>query len=221
MFSEAKTQEFQNGSGVVALDSVRVAGPLDERAAIGIVQMGFSSDPIARWAYPDADTYLSVFPEFIRAFAGRAMRSSTAYLTRDDAGAALWLPPGVEPDEDELMEVVRSTVPQEIHKDLFDVMDQMGTFHPQEPHWYLPMIAVDPIRQGRGMGSKLMKFVLERCDEDDLPAYLESSNPRNISLYQRFGFEVVGLIRSGGSPPMFPMYRERRSNRVSTNRGGR
>lgn len=213
MLSEATTLEFQNGGTAACQEGVRVAGPLDERSAIKIIQMGFSTDPIARWVYPDAETYLSLFPEFIRAFAGGAIAAGSAYLTRDNGGAALWLPPGTEPNEEEVLDVVRSTVVAELQKDVFDVMDQMGSFHPTEPHWYLPMIAVDPIRQGRGTGSTLMKFALERCDDDDLPAYLESSNPRNISLYQRFGFEIIGLIRSGGSPPMFPMYRERRSKR--------
>jgi len=214
MFTEATTQEFQNGQIIGPQATVRVAGPLDERAAIRIVQMGFSTDPIARWVYPDAETYLSLFPEFIRAFAGGAIAAGSAYLTRDNGGAALWLPPGVESNEEEVLDVVRTTVAPELQKDVFDVMEQMGSFHPEEPHWYLPMIAVDPIRQGRGTGSTLMKFALERCDDDDLPAYLESSNPRNITLYQRFGFEIIGLIRSGGSPPMFPMFRERRSKRV-------
>lgn len=213
MLTEATTLEFQNGSITPARESIRVAGPLDERTAISIIRMGFGSDPVARWIYPDAANYLSVFPEFVRAFAGGAIGAGSAFLSRDNAGAALWLPPGVGFDEDDVVSVLRSTVSPDIHRDVFDVMDQMGAFHPEEPHWYLPMIAVDPYRQGSGTGSALMRFALGRCDEDDLPAYLESSNPRNISLYQRFGFEVIGLIRSGGSPPLFPMLRERRSKR--------
>lgn len=214
MFTEATTQEFQTGSRIGHVADVRVVGQLDERAATRIIQMGFSTDPVARWVYPEAETYLSLFPEFIRAFAGGAISAGSAYLTRDNAGAALWLPPGIEPNEEEVLDVVRATVAPGLQKDVFDVMEQMGSFHPVEPHWYLPMIGVDPIRQGQGIGSKLMKFALDRCDDEDLPAYLESSNPRNISLYQRFGFEVIGLIRSGGSPPMFPMYRKRRSEWV-------
>jgi len=46
------------------------------------------------------------------------------------------------------------------------------------------------------------------CDEEGLPAYLESSNPRNISLYRRFGFEAVGEIRVGNIPALVPMLRE-------------
>ncbi|MCA1748539.1 MAG: hypothetical protein LC634_03060 [Sphingomonadales bacterium] len=43
------------------------------------------------------------------------------------------------------------------------------------------------------------------------PAYLESSNPRNISLYLRHGFEIVGEIQHGSSPVMTPMLRPARA----------
>ena len=66
---------------------------------------------------------------------------------------------------------------------------KMEEFHLHEPHWYLPLIAADPARQGQGLGTALMEAAIARIDADGLPAYLESSNPRNISLYERFGFE--------------------------------
>jgi len=50
--------------------------------------------------------------------------------------------------------------------------------------------------QGQGIGAALMRHALERVDAERLPAYLESSNSRNISLYRRFGFELVGQFRS-------------------------
>jgi ribosomal protein S18 acetylase RimI-like enzyme len=73
------------------------------------------------------------------------------------------------------------------------------------------MIAADPSQTGRGLGAALMKHALQICDEQGLPAYLESSNPRNISLYERHGFEVMGEIRTDTSPLMTPMYRAARS----------
>jgi ribosomal protein S18 acetylase RimI-like enzyme len=52
-----------------------------------------------------------------------------------------------------------------------------------------------------------MEHALSRCDAEGLPAYLESSNPRNIPLYQRHGFEILGKIQVGSSPPVVPMLR--------------
>jgi len=62
----------------------------------------------------------------------------------------------------------------------------------------------------RQIGSRLMKHALLRIDEAGLPAYLESSNPRNIPLYERHGFEVMGEIQVGSSPVVTPMIRAAR-----------
>jgi ribosomal protein S18 acetylase RimI-like enzyme len=72
------------------------------------------------------------------------------------------------------------------------------------------VIGVDPTCQGMGYGSALLAYALEVCDRDHLPAYLESSNPRNIPLYERFGFEVQGEIQVATSPPIAPMLRAAR-----------
>ena len=87
-------------------------------------------------------------------------------------------------------------------------MGQMGEFHPTEPHWYLPLIGVDVTRHGCGYGSALLRHALERCDRDRLPAYLEATSPRSKALYERHGFEELGVIQAGGSPPMWPMLRQ-------------
>ena len=208
--SETSTLEFQNDEFVPRTEAVRVAEKLDIAAAIQVVRMGFATDPVARWVYPNITDYMTVFPDFINGMAGRAFQQSTAYIAAGNSGAALWLPPGVNSDEEILGNLVEETVSPSIRKDFDSFMEQMVANHPTEPHWYLPMIAVDPYRFGQGIGTSLMRFALEKCDEQNLPAYLESSNPRNITLYQRFGFEIVGLIRAGGSPPMFPMMRRPR-----------
>jgi ribosomal protein S18 acetylase RimI-like enzyme len=80
----------------------------------------------------------------------------------------------------------------------------MDKYHPKESHWYLPLIGVDPSHQGKGVGSALMKHALAACDRDGIIAYLESSNPRNVSLYERHGFEVIGEIQSGTLPILRP-----------------
>jgi ribosomal protein S18 acetylase RimI-like enzyme len=72
------------------------------------------------------------------------------------------------------------------------------------------MIGVDPAHQGKGHGDALMRHALEQCDRDGLPAYLESTNPRNLSLYRRHGFEALGTIQASSSPSVVPMLRPRR-----------
>ena len=105
---------------------------------------------------------------------------------------------------------VATSIPEERMEAIGAFFGQMEQYHPKEPCWYLPMIAADPAATGQGLGAALMKHALAIVDEAGMPAYLESSNPRNISLYERHGFEVMGEIRTEGSPVMTPMIRAAR-----------
>jgi len=186
---------------------VHIATSRDEATLVDVITLGFTSDPMARWSFPNAHTYLRCMPDVVRAFGGKAIDHGSAYYVEGYAGAALWLPPGVEPDSERLVALMQTHAPAHVVPDSMGVFERMGAFHPQEPCWYLPLIAVDPSVQGKGHGSALLREALARCDRDGLPAYLESSNPRNITLYQRHGFEALGTIQVGSSPTVTPMLR--------------
>jgi ribosomal protein S18 acetylase RimI-like enzyme len=189
---------------------VKTAGIDDQSRLIATMSLAFSTDPAVRWMYPAPETYLEYFPQFVSAFGGRAFESGTAHFIGDVQAVALWLPPDIQPDEEALMNLFQRTVPEQNQQALFSMFEQMGDYHPHEPHWYLPLIGVDPIQQRKGYGSMLLEHALKVCDEDQMPAYLESSNPENIPLYQRHGFEVLGIIQAGTSPPVTPMLRHPR-----------
>ena len=75
------------------------------------------------------------------------------------------------------------------------LMAQMGELHaavvPPE-HWYLLILGVDPPRQGQGVGASLtFQPILRRADSEALPCYLETMKPRNVTFYQKHGFEIV------------------------------
>ena len=116
--------------------------------------------------------------------------------------------PDAEPDEETLGALAAEAVPASDQEEVFDFMGQLDNFHPTEPHWFLPFIGVDVTKQGRGYGSALLRHALERCDRDQLPAYLDATSPRNKPLYERHGFEEVGVIQAGNSPPMWAMLRD-------------
>lgn len=189
------------------MTTIKTATVSDKPALISVITLAFTADPMARWSQPDPLKYLTNFPAVVRAFGGNAFASGTAYFADGFAGAALWLPPGVGPDEETLAKLIVEGAPAEIQDDLQGIFEQMEKFHPTEPHWYLPMIGVDPAQQGNGVGSALMKEALKTVDRDGTIAYLESSNPKNISLYERHGFGVIGEIQVGSSPTLRPMLR--------------
>lgn len=80
--------------------------------------------------------------------------------------------------------------------------------HPRAPHYYVAHIGVVPTAQGMGLGSRLLKPTLERCDRERLPAYLEASSERSAALYERLGFQHTRELRVGSSPPLWLMWRE-------------
>ncbi|RXF73025.1 GNAT family N-acetyltransferase [Hansschlegelia zhihuaiae] len=186
------------------------AAPEDAERAVATITLAFAADPVARWSLGDAAGFLRHFPAIVSAFGGRAFEHGSAHQVGGFAGSALWLPPGVDADEEALAAIFEEAVGVELKNDVYAVLEQMEQNHPAEPCWYLPMIGVDPRRQGQGLGSVLLRHALDRCDRDGLPAYLESSNPANVSLYERHGFESTGVIQAGSSPPIRAMLRKPR-----------
>ena len=186
------------------------ATTLDEASIIDVLVRANWADPAARWAWPESQQFLMHFPSFVRAFGGKAFAHGSAYYVDGYVGAALWLPPDIHPDENALIALVQQTVSEQIQKDFFAVFEQMGRYHPSEPHWYLPLMGVDPSQQGKGFGSALLQHTLTQVDRNNKLAYLESSNPRNITLYKRHGFELLGTIQIGTSPSIAPMLRRPR-----------
>ncbi len=188
--------------------SVRTASKQMKEQVLKTIALGFSADPVARWIWPEPDVYLEAMPRFAEAFGGHAIDAGTAYVAGGYNAASLWLSPGIEPDGDGVERILAETTRSEIAQDLEELFGQMERYHPKDiPCWYLPMIAADPAFVGRGLGAAILKHALRDCDERKEWVYLESSNPRNISLYQRFGFERIGEISAGEAPPMFPMLR--------------
>lgn len=194
-----------NGSG---LTRVRTATSEDMPRAIAAIVTAFIADPPARFAWPSAHDYLLHMPLATREFAGSCFEHGTAYVCADCSGAALWLPPGVEPDGEALEKMFRATAKPEHLEDLLATFEQMGQSHPREPHWYLPQIGVDPNAQGKGIGAALMEHALARCDKEQAVAYLEASKPQNIPFYKRYGFEATGEIQIGAAPRVTPMVRK-------------
>ncbi len=194
---------------------VKIAKEADETTIIDALKLAFVADPATRWVWPDTRKYLSNFSIFAKAFGGKAFSYQSAYYVGNYSGVALWLPPNVHPDVDQLIALLQISGSDEAKNDAPEVFEKMSSYHPNEPHWYLPLLGVDPFYHGKGLGSALMQYAIVICDQDNKPAYLESSNPKNIPFYERHGFELLGKIQINTSPPIFPMLRKPRKLRCN------
>ena len=174
----------------------------------------FRTDPVWRWIAPDRARWDAHAQASFTADVRSALQKGHVYTTDDRAGAAMWSPPGVGRGIDLAklrsgLAVARLLGPRRLAPGL-RILQAMEKAHPRREHWYLAMLGTHPDHQGRGVGSAVLTPVLDRCDRDGTPAYLESSNPANVPFYEHHGFVVTGSIQVAGSPPIDTMWREPR-----------
>ena len=190
------------------MTTVETAAPED--TILDVLTLGFVADPIMRWLYPGSDTYLKHFRTLLMRFGGVAFDHQAAFKVRGENAAALWLPPNAHPDEAGLVAHFEAVLPPRVLEDALVVLEKIDAISPREPFWHLAFVASDPLAQGRGYGSSLVNHVLTRCDADRTVAYLENTNPANTPFYRKHGFEVIGEMQAGKSPPIAAMRREPR-----------
>jgi ribosomal protein S18 acetylase RimI-like enzyme len=91
------------------------------------------------------------------------------------------------------------------------MMEAMEKNHPTKQHFYLTFIAVSPEYHGIGLGSRILKATLKQVDAAAMGAYVESSNPKNWTFYERAGFVAQKNVAPvGAPPPLVAMWRDAR-----------
>ncbi|MEU0156212.1 GNAT family N-acetyltransferase [Micromonospora fulviviridis] len=188
--------------------TVRPAAHADVPALLPVLAEAFSTGPVAEWAVPKPADRLAVFTGYFRFMLDLGMRHGRVDTTTDLSGAAIWYrrdeTPSVLPDH--VFGLEEATGPYAPKFLLLDAMFEAR--HPRMPHAYLAYIGVAPTRQGHGVGSALLTEAHEDIDAENLPAYLEASDPRNRNLYQRHGYQAGEPMRPTSSGPQFwPMWR--------------
>src|SRR5215831_17846711 len=184
-----------------------IGGDAEFNHAIATLVLAFATDPVARWMYNDPHQYLLHIPRLFRALGKNSFEGGAAQRTNDGLGVALWLPPGIHGDDGPLEAVIAGSIADEKQAEVAAVFERTEHYRPAEPHWYLSLIGVEALHRNKGCGAALMAHGLQQYDRDHRPAYLWSSNPLNISLYERHGFKITGTIQVGSSPSIFPMLR--------------
>lgn len=193
---------------------VRVAVEADLDELSEVLGRSFDDDPVmnfvitARPVAPRAQLLLGTIARL-------HLADNSVYVATDPTsgrilGAAVWGPPGhwrvpMTAYVRHGRRLLRAVGLRGITK--ISVLSAMERQHPTDPHHYLAIIGTDPDHQGRGVGTALMAPVLAMCDEDGLPAYLESSKESNVPYYRRFGFDVTTPYTLASGPTMWFMWR--------------
>lgn len=165
----------------------------------------FFDDPVFAWLYPAATRRREILPPWFEIVIEGILPHEEIMTTDAVVAGAIWVPPGVELDE--RMWTALEEVSEEYAPRLAECLELLEEHHPNDPHHYLFLVGTRPRWQCRGLGSAVMRPVLEGCDRETIPAYLEATSERNLLLYLRNGFEVVGEIPLPDGPSLWPMWR--------------
>jgi GNAT superfamily N-acetyltransferase len=185
------------GREIVGRVRTRVAERADLDRIGEALALAFEHDPLWGWAFEDAsrERKLTALRSVFGFFAGAALDFGWVRVTDGVEAVALWIPPGspeMSPaDEERMPGVIAEACGPESASRVSELLDAFERHHPHElPHFYLSLLATHPDHAGHGFGVGLVAANLAEMDAGDppAPAFLESSNPRNLARYERLGF---------------------------------
>jgi GNAT superfamily N-acetyltransferase len=190
---------------------VRVATADELGTLAAVLGRAYADDPVWSWVYPQPDRsrrLARMFRSLLRAMQARGATVLTDEVRR---GAAIWQRSG----ERSLGALGSARVAAAMVASRARirrgqaVMRAIEQRHPAEPHWYLAVLGTDPAHWGEGVGSALVRHVLDDPANRDEPAYLETETAANVPFYERHGFGVVGEVDvPGGGPHLWLMWRD-------------
>lgn len=190
---------------------VRHPRPGERKSLLDVLGRAFFDDPVSIYLFPNEHRRQAGFAGFC-GLAIDAFGVGAHVLTNDALqGAAVWQKPSPKAPRFfqqvrmglRMIWIIRGGVRRAIR-----LGDFMSQHHLHQPHYYLAALGTDPVFQGQGIGSALMQPVLDRCDKERLPAYLESSKQANIPFYNKHGFEVIEELQIPDGPRLWPMIRQ-------------
>ena len=192
---------------------MRKVGEGDIGPVAAALARAFYDDPPTAWVVNDDARRERLLERSFKLYLRKLwLGQDECYTTQAIAEAAVWERPGewkVPVLAQLLLLPSMARIYGRILPRVLRAIAALESSHPSEPHYYLLFLGVEPEWQGRGLGSALMRPVLDRCDGERIPAYLEASTPRNRMLYERHGFAVTEEFHVGkGSPPVWRMWRD-------------
>ena len=186
--------------------NARVAGTADLDAIVETIAVAFHDDPVWSWAFPDEQRRPEQFRRWWPLFVESALPHGFTWMADGAATVAVWTPANLP----ELTDEAEARIPVLLGELLGDraptvltALLQFEAAHPHdEPHYYLGFVATHDDHRGHGLGEQLLAQNLALVDAEHLPAYLESSNPKNLTRYGRLGFEPRAEFALAGDGPI-------------------
>jgi len=191
----------------------------DVENVIKVAGNAFQDDPTTIFAYPDERERKEKLPYGFVMLYRYGIKNGITYATSNNLeGIIIWLP------YDKIYQSFWTMMKNggfytmrkvglklKAMKRTMTVFNHIESVHKElipYKHWYLQNIAVKPEEQGKGYGSSLLKPMISKIDNEGLPIYLETNNEKNLSFYQKHGFNIIKHeIIPGTEVPLWCMLR--------------
>ena len=170
----------------------------------------FAREPFHQWMVPDAGAWATKAPRYFTSYIKMIRRDGYADTVDGGQGAALWL----SPDKPGGGMLSRFQVPFVLWRlagqrfsDVWSVIPLINRHRPQDPHWYLDIIGVDPNYGRSGIGTALLAHGLKRCDQSGKAVFLDTLSADNTRFYEKHGFEITANFTLPSGLPIWTMVR--------------
>jgi ribosomal protein S18 acetylase RimI-like enzyme len=177
----------------VTASEITVATPADRGRVIDSLVAAFVDDPVLTFLFPEKSTY----PQHAAAFFGhlfdKRVGRETIWTIGRGASVAIWEPPAAVENGSSDADLA-AQLPADALARVRAYDQAVHAALPATPFWYLGVLGTHPNYAGRRWGHAVMREGLRRAAADDLPAVLETSNPGNVEVYRRAGWEVVRVV---------------------------
>jgi ribosomal protein S18 acetylase RimI-like enzyme len=187
---------------------IRTATEADTDPICAALTRAFLDDPVATFCLPSERRRPRQLHAFYRGRMRTLLRDELVFCDDEQRGAALWAAP--DRWQVPLRELVANPSYNRRTPLVLWGFARLDRLHPRRPHFYLSVLGVSPDAQGLGLGSRLIRPMLDRCDHEGVGAYLESSKAENLPFYERHGFQVTDELTFPRGPRLWTMWRDPR-----------
>lgn len=180
-----------------------------------ILAASFIDDPSFPFIFGDNSYQATDLNDFFEIFATDAMQRGQITIAPDEQGACIWYPAEVEIFHEQFEEVLGKIIDtisdiadKESGQRFEQLISKVSEHKPTQKYCEVFFIGMKPSARNKGIGNSLLKPVLNYADTNQVGCYIVSSNSRNISFYERHGFQKYCLIEISNSYSMTGMWRD-------------
>ena len=192
--------------------TIQKASSDDAEKLADVSARAFEHDPLTEWLVESHSNALKAERQMFLAEWNNSKHYGLIYTDEDRQGVAVWKPPGASVTIGNRIRQIWTMIGSiKLYRRTLAkirLLLNIEKARTLEPHYYLSLLAVTPEMQGKGLGTALIQPILDLCDKDGIPAYLETETESNVGFYSRKGFIVrQEILTSDGKSKVWTMWR--------------